>query len=124
MSLPRITDSFVCVDDCPVCAGSGAVCEEHPSRPWDDGDACCGAAGAPCPHAGCKFADAVKIVPPSVFDLVGGDVLTWPCGIVLEVGRGNLEQARPVRPVRYFLPQLRALHRSQLVAMLADEQTS
>jgi hypothetical protein len=31
--------------DCPRCAGSGAVCEDHPDRPFE---ACCGAAGMPC----------------------------------------------------------------------------
>jgi hypothetical protein len=34
------------LSSCPICAGMGWVCEEHPDKPWEhDG---CGAAGAPC----------------------------------------------------------------------------
>lgn len=44
----RITDAFVCRPDCHRCLGSGHVCEEHPDKPWDEGDGCCGAAGMPC----------------------------------------------------------------------------
>lgn len=46
--LPRITDAFVCEPDCPRCLGSGHVCEDHPDKPWDEGDGCCSAAGMPC----------------------------------------------------------------------------
>lgn len=45
-----ITAAFAHRDpSCPACAGEGIVCEEHPDRPWGDGDGCCGAPGAPCP---------------------------------------------------------------------------
>lgn len=32
--------------DCPICKGTGWVCEEHPDKPWEhDG---CGGAGGRC----------------------------------------------------------------------------
>lgn len=62
-----ILRAFDCVPDCPICLGSGAVCEAHPSRAWGDGlpmirigkretwtmpggaiICYCGAAGMPC----------------------------------------------------------------------------
>jgi len=95
------------------------VCEDHPDKAWGDGDACCGAPGMPCLHAPCRFADAVKIeaVRSSVFDeaAANADRLTWPCGIVVEVGRGNSNPR-----VRYYLEELRALHRAALLNQGAD----
>lgn len=45
----HITDLFIHDDpDCPLCLGSGHVCEDHPDSPWRGGE-CCGAAGMPCP---------------------------------------------------------------------------
>jgi hypothetical protein len=32
--------------NCPICDGSGWVCEDHPDKPWQH-DAC-GGAGSPC----------------------------------------------------------------------------
>ncbi len=49
VSLGSIVDEFVCSPECPICLGSGIVCEDHPDQPWDDGDGCCGAPGMPCP---------------------------------------------------------------------------
>lgn len=34
---------------CPGCGGERWVCEDHPDRPWGEGEGCCGGAGAPCP---------------------------------------------------------------------------
>jgi hypothetical protein len=35
---------------CERCSGDFWVCENHPDRPWRDGDGCsCGGAGEPCP---------------------------------------------------------------------------
>lgn len=56
MSLPRITDQFVCgpagTDPlCPRCGGTGTVCEDHRDLPWGPMHAlgcACGAAGMPC----------------------------------------------------------------------------
>lgn len=47
--LRSITDEFTCSPECPVCLGSGIVCEDHSDTPWDEGDGCCGAPGMPCP---------------------------------------------------------------------------
>jgi hypothetical protein len=34
------------LSSCPICAGTGWICEEHPTLPWGhDG---CGGAGGPC----------------------------------------------------------------------------
>lgn len=52
MNLPSIADEFICSPECPVCLGDGIVCEDHPDRRWleqDGNEACCGAAGMPCP---------------------------------------------------------------------------
>ena len=55
LPLRSILDAFGCVPDCPVCLGSGTVCEHHPDRPSDTLTAppigCdCGGAGMPCPE--------------------------------------------------------------------------
>ena len=42
---------------CPVCLGSGWVCEDHPDKPWEHEG--CGGAGAPC---FCNPKGAVKFV--------------------------------------------------------------
>ncbi len=34
-------------DACKTCNNERWVCEDHPTKPWKDGD-CCGAAGAAC----------------------------------------------------------------------------
>lgn len=47
--LPTIDDLITCSPECPTCRGDGLVCEDHPDRPWRDGDGCCGAPGQPCP---------------------------------------------------------------------------
>lgn len=48
--LPTIDSMFAtCDDTCPVCHGDRWVCEDHPNKPWRDGDGCCGGAGMPCP---------------------------------------------------------------------------
>lgn len=60
MSLPRITDAFVCRPDCPRCLGCGTVCEAHPDKAWatmldraDRDRGCdCGAPGMPCANVG------------------------------------------------------------------------
>lgn len=115
MNLPRITDSFVCVDDCPVCLGSGHVCEEHPDKAWGEGDGCCGAPGMPCLHTRCRFANDVKIERPSVFDPDGDDHLKWPCGISVRVHAGEPR-------VRYYVDELRALHRTTLLNMQVNAE--
>jgi hypothetical protein len=55
---------------CPVCDGTGVVCENHPDCPWDGHsdreDACGCGAGMPCPR-GCKH----YIDPGSVICSVG-----------------------------------------------------
>ena len=33
---------------CPTCFGTGWVCENHPSLPWDDDLGCTCGAGVPC----------------------------------------------------------------------------
>lgn len=109
MSLPRITDAFVCVDDCPVCLGSGHVCEDHPDKAWGDGDGCCGAPGMPCLHARCRFADSATIkYASSEHAATNRSSIVWACGLVVEIG--------PPRSV--FLPELRALHRTALLSRL------
>jgi hypothetical protein len=35
---------------CKICDGQGWVCENHQDIPWNDGEGCCGGAGAPCPQ--------------------------------------------------------------------------
>jgi hypothetical protein len=36
--------------ECPRCASTGWVCENHSDRAWDGAKACgCGGAGMPCP---------------------------------------------------------------------------
>lgn len=34
---------------CLICKGTQWVCEYHPDISWENGDECCGGAGAPCP---------------------------------------------------------------------------
>jgi hypothetical protein len=34
-------------ENCPICFGSGWVCENHPNRAWDEEGCQCGA-GMPC----------------------------------------------------------------------------
>lgn len=56
--MQSIVEAFPRFPDCPVCLGTGHVCEDHPTKAWgemlSDADspvagACyCGAAGAPC----------------------------------------------------------------------------
>jgi hypothetical protein len=45
---------------CPICFGSGRVCEDHPDKPWEhDG---CGGAGGPCicnPKGAVEFAKVI-----------------------------------------------------------------
>jgi len=49
---------------CKVCDDSGWVCEEHPSKPWEDSDSSrscdCGGAGMPCE---CNNTDIPKFPP-------------------------------------------------------------
>lgn len=54
-SLPPIEDAFECHPNCGRCDGTGAVCEQHPDRPFPDVDDpspfpcdCGWAIGIPC----------------------------------------------------------------------------
>jgi len=47
-------ETEVMATDCKACGGTGWVCEDHETKPWEGAstsdDAChCGGAGAPCP---------------------------------------------------------------------------
>jgi len=44
---------------CSICK-SGWVCENHPDKDWNDGNGCCGGAGAPCKE--CNPSD--EVTPP------------------------------------------------------------
>jgi hypothetical protein len=37
--------------DCPICAGLGWVCENHPNKAWDRDTGCECGAGMPCERA-------------------------------------------------------------------------
>jgi hypothetical protein len=37
------------MEKCKNCDDGGWVCENHPDKPWRDGEGCCGGAGMPCP---------------------------------------------------------------------------
>jgi hypothetical protein len=57
-SLTSIVAEFVCSPECPVCGGSGHVCENHPDREWLNSGGCCGGAGMPCP----SIAEARRVI--------------------------------------------------------------
>ncbi len=51
-------------DKCKACSGEAWVCEDHPEKPWQDGD-CCGAAGAACPTCnedGSKLPEGMEVI--------------------------------------------------------------
>lgn len=56
--------------NCPTCNDGRWVCEDHMNVPWDDGDGCCGGAGAPCPD--CNPCDREH--PPAMSP---GTTLIW-----------------------------------------------
>jgi hypothetical protein len=56
MNMPDFIAAHANVE-CPICGGTGWVCEVHPDRPWETGDIrdCrCGAPGMPCRCTGVK----------------------------------------------------------------------
>jgi hypothetical protein len=46
--LHGIMEEFTADPACPICHGSGHVCEEHPRSEWLESGGCCGGAGMPC----------------------------------------------------------------------------
>jgi len=57
-------------ENCPICAGDGWVCENHPDKPWNGGDGDCGD-GKPCGGAGqlCACNSPDPAPPPPDEDL-------------------------------------------------------
>ncbi len=50
---------------CKNCNGEGWVCEDHPTKPWQDGEGCCGAAGAACNICNAdrdKLSDGMEVI--------------------------------------------------------------
>jgi hypothetical protein len=49
---------------CSRCEDRGWVCENHPERPWEGGNACtCGGVGMPCPRCNATLENETPRLP-------------------------------------------------------------